>query len=236
VFSALDQTESWVPSVGGPKLASVIRRNLAKVNGCSVETPNAFEPGANSVAEKSFAAESAQAEGRTRISTGILFDHREAPPETDPTDRASLVAGLAYAYGDSADVNGGWVALDRLVAEYWDPDTDPQDARRFYLNQITHASDSWLSQPEWAACVAADKVIADGDVIVLGFDGSSGRTKGVADATALIGCRVEDGPLFELGVWEAADGPGMAEWSPPMAEIVAAVADAFRRFDVAAFY
>src|SRR5690606_842117 len=104
--------------------------------------------------------------------TGILFDHREAPADTDPTDRDSLHAGLAFAYGDSADVSGGWVNLDRLIAEYWDPDTDPQDARRFYLNQITHASDSWLSQPEVAAVVDASKVVADRDMIVLGFDGS----------------------------------------------------------------
>jgi hypothetical protein len=128
VFTAMDQTESWVPSVGGPKLAATLRRNLAKVQGCSVETPNAFVPGAGSVAEASHAAVSAQDEGRTR-SAGMLFDHRSAPADTDPTDEASLRAGLAVSYGDSADVNGGWVSMDRLVAEYWDPDTDPQDAR-----------------------------------------------------------------------------------------------------------
>ena len=235
VFSAMDQTESWIPSLSGPKLAATIRRNLGKVNGCSVETPNAFEPGQDSVAEKSFAAEEAQAGGRTRISTGILFDHREGPPETDPTDRDSLMAGLAFAYGDSADAHGGWVNLERIVAEYWDPDTDPQDARRYYLNQITHASDSFVSQPEWAGLVAM-KVVADRDIITMGFDGSRGRAKGKPDATALIGCRVDDGHLFEIGVWEAPDGPGMETWAPPMAEIEAAVAEAFRKHQVAAFY
>ena len=102
VFSALDQTESWTPSNGGTKLASTIRRNLGKVNGCSVETPNAFEPGMNSVAEKSFAAYGLQQEGRTRLDKGLLFDHREAPAETDPADEDSLRAGLAYAYGDGS--------------------------------------------------------------------------------------------------------------------------------------
>jgi hypothetical protein len=236
VFSALDQTESWTPTNGGRKLAATIRRNLGKVNGCSVETPNAFEPGVGSVAEQSFAAFEKQAEGRTRIATGMLFDHREAPPETDPSDEDSLRAGLSFAYGDSIDVNGGWAPIDRLVAEYWDPDTEPQDARRFYLNQITHATDSLVSQPDWAGVADASKVIADRDLIVMGFDGSRGRAKGKPDATALIGCRVEDGHLFELGVWEAADGPGQDVWSPPMAEIEAAVADAFARFNVVAFY
>lgn len=236
VFAVMDQTESWVPSVGGPKLAATIRRNLAKVQGCSVETPNAFEPGAGSVAERSFAAEAKQAEGRTRISTGILFDHREAPGDTDPTDRDSLHAGLSVAYGDSADVNGGWVSLDRLIADYWDPDTDPQDARRFYLNQVTHASDSWLSQPEVAAVVDASKVVADGDVIVLGFDGSRTRKHSVTDATALIGCRVSDGHLFELGVWEQPSGPSGEGWQVPLVEVSAAVESAFRRFSVVGFF
>ncbi len=236
VFSALDQTESWVPSVGGPKLAATIRRNLAKVNGCSVETPNAFEPGAGSVAERSFAAVAKQNEGRTRIATGMLFDHREAPPDTDPTDEASLRAGLAYAYGDSADVAGGWVSLDRIVADYWDPDTDPQDARRFYLNQITHASDAWLSQPELGAITDATKVVADRDVVVLGFDGSRKRNYATTDATAIIGCRVSDGHLFEVGVWEQPTGPAGDKWEVPVAQVEAALHGAFARYRVVGLF
>ena len=232
VFTAMDQTESWVPAVSGPKLAATIRRNLAKVQGCSVETPNAFEPGSDSVAEASFAAEAKQAEGLTKIATGILFDHREAPADTDPADRDSLHAGLSFAYGDSADVNGGWVALDRIIGDYWDPDTDPQDARRFYLNQVTHATDSWLSQPELRAIVDTTKVIADGDTIVLGFDGSRKRSHSVTDATALIGCRVSDGHLFEIGVWEQPTGPAGDGWEVPVLEVEAAVASAFERWDV----
>jgi hypothetical protein len=146
------------------------------------------------------------------------------------------VAGLAYAYGDSADVNGGWVALDRLVAEYWDPDTDPQDARRFYLNQITHASDSWLSQPELTAVADSTKVVADRDVIVLGFDGSRKRSQGVTDATALIGCRVSDGHLFEVGIWEQPTGPAGDDWQIPVAEVEAAVTSAFRRWRVVGMF
>lgn len=237
VFTAADQTESWVQANGGHKLIATIRRNLAKVQGCSLETPNAFEPGSDSVAERSFAAEAKQAEGRTRIATGILFDHREAPADTDPTDRESLHKGLAYAYGDSCDTNGGWVNLDRIIAEYWDPDTDPQDARAYYLNQITHASDAWLSQPEWAACLPEEpKVIADQDVIVLGFDGSRKRSHTITDATALIGCRVSDGHLFELGIWEQPTGAAGDDWEVPVSAVEAAVDTAFSRYRVVGFY
>src|SRR5690606_34559789 len=201
VFSALDQTESWVQSNGGAKLAATIRRNLGKVNGCAVETPNAFMPGSGSVAESSFAAVKAQDEGRTKIAAGMLFDHREAPPDTDPADEESLRTGLAVAYGDSADVNGGWVPLDRIVAEYWDPDTDPQLARLYFLNQITHATDSWISQPEWAARFDATKVIADGDTVGLGFDGSRRRSHATSEATVVSGCRVYDGSILQVEVW-----------------------------------
>lgn len=88
----------------------------------------------------------------------LLYDHREAPADTDLNDRDSLMAGLRYVYGDSAIEAGGWVDLERIVAEVWDAATDPQDARRFYLNQITHTSDAWVSSPEWAACAAVDVI------------------------------------------------------------------------------
>lgn len=233
VFTAMDQTESWTPTAGGPRLAATIRRNLAKVQGCSVETPNAFEPGAGSVAEKSHEAFTLQEEGKLRRDRGMLFDHREAP-DLDLGDEDALRAGLAHAYGDSADVNGGWVSIDRLIDEVYDPGTDPQQARGFYLNQITHAADSWLSRPEWAACADAAKVVADRDVIVLGFDGSRKRSHAVTDATALVGCRVEDGHLFELGVWEQPEGAD--GWEVPVDEVQAEVTAAFSRYRVVGMY
>lgn len=235
VFVVLDQTEEWKPSNGGRKLADTIRRNLGKIDGASIESPNAFEPGATSVAEKS--AEYAQniAEGRAR-DEGLLYDHREAPPETDMTNRESLLTGLTFVYGDSARDVGGWVNLDRLVSEVWDPATDPQDARRFYLNQITHATDSWLSQPEWAGCAKPGEIVGDREPITLGFDGSRKRSRATTDATALIGCRVSDGHLFEIGVWEQPDGPLGEEWEVPTTEVDAAVHSAFAKYRVVGFF
>lgn len=250
VFTGLDQTESYTESNGGWKLARTIRRNLAKVNGSSIETPNAFLPGEESVAEKSWKMYQAQLENRTRVK-GLFYDHREAPPETDPEDYESLRAGLQFAYGDSAADNGGWVNLDRIMADYWDTD-DPQEARRYYLNQITHAADQWVSQVEWgrvkATYLAADeeydpatplkiRPLRPGDAIAIGFDGSMGRERGKADATALIGCRIYDGHLFELGVWEASLGdPKHKEWTPPATEVDERVRWAFRQYRVMAFY
>jgi hypothetical protein len=96
---------------------------------------------------------------------------------------------------------------------------------------------------------AGDTVVAEGDTITLGFDGSSGRMKGKADATALIGCRVRDGHLFEIGdksVWEPPrrkktrrerEASGDTDfWAPPIAEVDATVALAFRKYNVVGFY
>lgn len=235
VFAVLDQTEEWKPSNGGVRLAATIRRNLGKTGGTSVESPNAYEPGAGSVAEDSAEYWRRIRDGGVK-DDGLLYDHREAPADTDMADRASLLAGLTFAYGESADVAGGWVDLERIVAEVWDPATDPQDARRFYLNQVVAASDAWLSQPEWAACADATRVVADGDAVTLGFDGSRARSRGVTDATALVGCRVSDGHLFEVGVWEQPAGPGGRGWQVPAVEVEAAVEQAFRRWTVVGFF
>lgn len=229
VFCVMDQTETWVPGNGGVKLAATMRRNLGKTGGASIESPNAYLPGEGSVAEESAKYWESIEDGKAK-DDGLLYDHREAPADTDLSDRDSLLAGLAVAYGDST-----WVDLDRIVAEIWDPATDPQDARRYYLNQVTHASDAYISQPEWKGC-ENPRELEDGELITLGFDGSRGKAKGKPDASALIGCAVTDGFTFEIGVWETEELPGMEEWQPPLPEIDAAVDGAFTRFDVVAFY
>jgi hypothetical protein len=237
VFCVLDQTEEWKPSNGGIRLAATLRRNLGKTGGSSIESPNAYEPGAGSVSEQSAEYWKRIMEGRAR-DDGLLWDHREAPADTDMGDLQSLLSGLAYAYGDSAEAAGGWVDLERIAAEVWDPATDPQSARMYFLNQVTHASDSWISQPEWAGCTHVEAVVADRDMITLGFDGSRKRTGlgKTTDATALIGCRVSDGHLFEVGVWEQPSGPSGDDWQVPTVEVIAAVETAFQQFNVVGFY
>lgn len=246
VFAVMDQTEEWVPSNGGVRLARKMWSNAAKVGGRTLESPNAYIPGEDSVAEKSAAFWSTIREGRAR-NDGLLYDHREAPAETDMSDRESLVAGLRVSYGDSSAHPGGcviheepcppgWVDLDRLIDTIWDPATDPQETRSDFLNQITHASDSWVSKPEWDACLDVDKLVADGDAITLGFDGSRGRARGKADATALIGCRVSDGHVFEVRVWEQPAGVQGRDWSVPVLDVEDAVRAAFDRWRVVAFY
>lgn len=246
-FGVLDQTEEWVPSNGGPALAQKIRTNTAKNGGRTIESPNAYIPGEGSVAEKSAETAVAAREGRTRLEQPILWDHRESPPDTDMTDRESLIHGLRVSYGDSSGHPDGCVIhdppclpghvdLEAQLAVIWDPATDVQTARSDYLNQITHASDSWVPQPEWAACMDLDKVIDPRDRVVLGFDGSRGRNRGKADATALVGCRISDGHLFEIRVWEQPSGPQGRDWTPNATEVDAVVRECFDRYNVIGLY
>ena len=227
-------TEGWTKSNGGVKLAGVLRRNAGKVGGTTIETPNAYRPGMGSVSEQTAAYHQSLKEGRAR-QAGLLYDHREAPADTDMTDRASLRDGLVYAYGDSAKDAGGWVDLDRIVEEIWDPATDPQDARQYYLNQVTHASDSWVSRPEIVACMDVEQVVEPGETIVLGFDGSRGRVRGKADATALVGMTLAGKHLFEIAVWERRDHDPQ-DWSPDPAVVDAVVRDTFSKYQVVGFY
>lgn len=252
IFAVLDQTEEWVPSNGGPRLAQTLRTNCSKNGGRTLESPNAFIPGEGSVAEESAAAAAAQERSDRATKRNILVDHREAPADTDLWDRDSLILGLRYAYGDSSGhpdgcvihepaCEPGHVDLEALVDRIWDPATDVQVARSDFLNQITHASDAFLSRPEWNKCsthVVDDepRSLVKGDVITLGFDGSRKRSRGVTDATALVACRVSDGFVSPLGVWEQPDGPAGEGWRIPVDEVDARVREAFETFTVVGFY
>ena len=250
VLGILDQTEEWVRSNGGLVLAQNMRTNAVKVGGRTLESPNAYVPGEGSVAEQSAAYAQKIAEGRARNS-GLLYDHREAPADTDLTDRESLVAGLRYAYGCSSDdprgcvlhdppCRPGWSPVQANADAFWDPANDVQRLRADFLNQITHASDSWITRPEWNAR-SADVVgevapPAPGDVVTLGFDGSRGRSRGTADATALVACRVHDGLVWPVRVWEQPTGPDGDGWRVPTDEVDRAVREAFSTWRVVGFY
>lgn len=241
-FVIEDETHHWTESNGGHKLDKVNRRNVGKIPGGTgrvLETTNAHAPGELSVAEKSYDAFVLQSEGKTR-GQGLLYDAREAPPLDDLAEEGALMAALADAYGDST-----WVDLERLRDEIYDPSTPPEDSRRFYLNQITAASDAWFAQYEWDGAAAGEDVLppTPGDMITIGFDGSRGfegrraaRAMAVADSTALVACRVSDGLTWPVHVWEQPEGPAGQGWKPPMSEIDATVAETFDTFNVVGFF
>lgn len=230
----LDETHLWNVTNGGKRLAATIRRNLGKMAGRSIETTNTWIPGELSVAEDTAEYARKGAEGLLvdAADPGVLRWHPQAHV-TDMGDPVALRAGLESLYGDAP-----WVDVSRIMDEVYDLGTDPEDAQRFYLNQITSASDAWISAPEWQGCLKRDAPPVLGDIVVLGFDGSRGRAKGKPDASALVGCRVADGHMFEVAVWEALDSEKSRwdTWEPPLVEIEATIADCFDRYNVVGFY
>ncbi len=253
VAAVFDQTESYLQANGGKKVAAAVRRNLTKTGGSSIETPNAFRPGQDSTAEDSFKAWKLQQEGKLRNEAGIYFDHREMPADTDITDHDSLREGLRFAYGCSANApcalaergdhpehERGWVDLDRVIADFWDPATDESDARMYYGNQITSASDAWVTSQEWTSRGPQrgdePRVIDRHEPVVLGFDGSRSRVRGKADATGLIAVTVRDGYVFDEPSWTWEQPDGKPEWEVPAAEVDATVRECFKRFNVIGFY
>jgi hypothetical protein len=198
-FVVADETEHWRPGNGGVELAAVLEDNLAKSGSRLLETSNAWVPGQDSVAESTWEAWLAQEEGRTRGETKILYDARLAPPDTDMSDPESLRSALEWVYGDCDWKRGsdGRVDVRPIMERIWSPRSRPDDSKRKYLNWPTTARDAWVSAEEWKLLADPTVAVDPDDEVVLFFDGSKSR-----DATALVGCRVEDGYVFTLGVWE----------------------------------
>lgn len=230
-FVVGDETEWWLPSNGGPALMATLADNLAKSDSRMLETANSWTPGADSVAEATYDDWLAQEEGRSRAEARILLDARIAPPETDMSDPVSLEAGLKHVYADCDWKRGpdGEVDVRPIMQRIWRASSRPDDSKRKYLNWPTAARDAWTTRERWAALADPTVTIADGDEICLFFDGSKSR-----DASALIGCRLDDGHIFSLGVWEP--DPYDPADTVDVADVDRAVMQAFGRFKVAAFF
>jgi hypothetical protein len=157
----------------------------------------------------------------------LLYDSREAPADIDLADRPTLIEGLRASYGDAT-----WVDLNRIADEVYDPGTPPEESRRFYLNQIVAAADSWVSPVEWDSNAKDDlPALAEGESITLGFDGSL-----TDDSTALVACRISDGAPFLLGLWEKPAGPAGQGWIVPKDQVRDLVAHTFANHDVVGFF
>ena len=222
-FAIEDETEHWKPATGGPDLAGVLDRNLAKSSSRAIETANSWEPGTESVAESTYEAWSAQEEGRTKGTGRILYDARIAPADVNLGNDKSLTNALKYVYDDCF-----WVDLRTIKERIWDPRTPPDVSRRYYLNQPTAAEDAWTTPMKWEALRTTERKIEDGEAIVMFFDGSKS-----SDGTGLVGCAMSDGHIFTIGGWEP-DPRGNDEI--PVSEVDAAVARAFDTWDVIAFF
>jgi len=222
-FAVLDQTESFLPNNGGIKLFEVIDRNVGKSGNRMIETSNAWQPGQESVAETTFDTWIAQEEGRLKGKGRILYDSRMAPLDIDFEDPVSIERGVTEAYGDCFWIDVPDIVDNRILS----PKIALDVSKRYYLNWPTAAQNAWTTQQLWARLADPLFQIDDDDEITMGFDGSR-----INDATALIGCHIETGFTFSLGIWETENGTRPI----PVEEVDSAVALARKRWRVRAFF
>lgn len=187
-----DELEHWTPSNGGAELHATLMDNLSKSGSRMLETLNAWKPGINSAGESTFNDWVLQETGRSKNESRILYDARQAPHDTEMGDSDSLRAALEWVYADCP-----WSDIDAIMTRIWSPSAQVDDSKRKYLNWPVASSDSWCDPQDWAQMARPDIDVAPGEDIVMFFDGSLSN-----DHTALIGCRMDDGHIFTIGVWQ----------------------------------
>ena len=181
-----DQTESWLATNGGHKLADNQRRGLAGTGGRFLETPNAHDPVERSVAQ--LTAES--------HAPGVYKDHAE-PPAGSVRNKRERRRVLAAVYGDSTIERGGWIDLDRIDSEIEALlEHDPAQAERWFMNRCL-ASEGAAFDAEAFKRLNAPKKVAGGEMIVLGIDGARHH-----DAIAVVATEVRTGYQWPLCIIE----------------------------------
>jgi hypothetical protein len=208
-----------------------VTRNLRKRKKIAgtwyIETTTMYAPGEESMAEKTYEEAAALMEGRKRRGRHrLMFDHRWGECR-DVADEPALRAALREAYGDAME----WIDEDGLVDEFYDLRSEESDSRRYFLNDRTSASDAWLTASEWAACKRPTKRLNRRDIVTLGLDGSI-----FDDSSALVACRVEDGHIELLALFERPEGAEAEGWQVDREAMDAAVANAMKMYQVVAFY
>lgn len=224
-FQVFDETHRMIlpkqKAAHRTMLANLPKRRLA--DPWSLEVTTAYSPGESSVAESTMDYARDVAEG-AKADSKLFFFHRQASEGHDLETPTGLRAAIREASGPVAE----WSDVDGIADQWQDPTADRTFLERVWLNRPVKAAEQAFSSQRWAE-LAKDGHPEPGRLITLGFDGARFR-----DATALIGCDVEDGHLFALGVWERPTN--VEEWEVPVAEVRATVAEAFLKWNVWRLY
>ncbi|MFF3793772.1 terminase [Streptomyces sp. NPDC001981] len=223
-FTLLNETHHWVSGNNGHKMYETIDGNATKQDSRYLAITNAYLPGEDSVAERMRESFNKILEGRM-ADIGFMYDSIEAHPKT-PLTAVALRIVIPKIRGDAV-----WLNVDSIIQSVMDATIAPSRSRRMWLNQIVAEEDAIYGPAEWDGLVDEAKVLKPGDEIVLGFDGGKS-----SDATALIALRVRDMCAFVLGVWEKPDGPQGEDWTVPRSAVDSEVHEAFRLFQVQAFF
>ncbi|WP_249295756.1 terminase [Agrococcus sp. Marseille-Q4369] len=233
-----NETQNWLESNQGHDMAGAIEGNASK---SEVDSParmldifNAYRPGQDSVAQRLREAiedtwgdpDAEDADRRPKVvDFGVLYDSLEAPEDAPLTlDAAPEV--VRAVRGDAI-----WLDLDRIKKSISNPLNAPSESRRKWYNQITAAEDAWTEPAEIDPLRDFDVTVERGEEIVLFLDCSKSD-----DATALVGCRMIDGHVFTLGMWQRPPGKRGDGWIVPREDVDAKIKMAFEQWRPVAFF
>jgi len=224
-FQVFDETHR----MNRPRLKAAHRTMLANIpkrraaDAWSLETTTAPAPGENSIAEDTMRYAQQVSAGKEKDST-LFFFHRQAGDHHDLTTLRGVRAAVREASGPVAS----WSDIDTIVDQWKDPTADKLYLERVWLNRLVQSAEQAFDAVRWSA-LKRDYVVPRGATIALGFDGSRYH-----DATALVGTEVHSGFQFVVGCWERPEN--VEKWEVPKAEVDAALAEAFKRYDVWRLY
>ena len=225
------ETQNWNSSNGGHDMAGAMEGNAAK---SEIDTParildicNSYRPGEDSVGQRQREGwEATQGDDATAADFGLLYDSLEAPPNAPLTAEAAPEVVEAVR-GDSV-----WLdASGRILKSILNPNNSPSESRRKWYNQITAAEDSWTEPAEFDPLRDEEKVVEPGEEIVMFLDCSKSD-----DATGLMGCRLSDGHVFTMGMWQRPPGKRGDGWLAPREKVDEAVSEAFSTYRVVGFF
>jgi len=225
------ETQNWNSSNGGHDMAGAMEGNAAK---SEMGTParildicNAYRPGEDSVGQRQREAwEDTQGESAKMVEYGLMYDSLEAPPE------APLTADAAPDVVEAVRGDSVWLdARGRIKKSILNPANSPSESRRKWYNQIVAAEDSWTEPREFDPLKDTDKVLEPGEEITLFLDCSK-----TDDATALVGCRMSDGHVVTLGMWQRPPGRRGEDWVVPRNEVDYRVRELKDEYRVVGFF
>jgi len=229
-----NETQNWNSSNGGHDMAGVMEGNAAKRD---IDSParvldicNAHRPGEDSVAERVRDAwEGTQGdkdaddehERPKFLEFGLLYDSLEAPPE------APLTAEAAPEVVEAIRGDAVWLdAKGRILKSILNPANSPSESRRKWYNQITAREDAFTTPQAWDAMTRPDLKLEPGEEVGIFLDCSKSD-----DATGVVACRITDGAVFTLGMWQRPPGARGKTWLAPREKVdacVKAAQDAYR--------
>lgn len=225
------ETQNWNSSNGGHDMAGAMEGNAAKSeNGAPariLDICNAYRPGEDSVGQRQREGwDDTQGEDAKALDYGLMYDSLEAPPEAPLTAEAAADVVEAVR-GDSV-----WLdARGRIKKSILNPNNSASESRRKWYNQITAAEDSWTEPAEFDPLADSEQVMEPGEEVVLFLDCSKSD-----DATALMGCRMSDGHVFTVQMWQRPPGKRGDGWLAPREDVDAKVTEMHDIYRVVGFF